>query len=165
MPKRRTFFSFHYELDAWRAAQVRNMGLVEGNAPVSDNDWESVTRGGEGAIKRWIARQMRGRSCTIVLVGAKTANRKWINYEIKKSWNDGKGLVGIYVHGLKNQDGRIARKGRNPFGDIHVGSLKLSSIVKCYNPQALNSTDCYAWIERYLDSIVEEAITIRSKYL
>ncbi len=37
MPKRQVFFSFHYEADAWRAAQVRNMGVVEGNEPVSDN--------------------------------------------------------------------------------------------------------------------------------
>lgn len=165
MPKRRIFFSFHYALDAWRAAQVRNMGLVEGNAPVSDNDWERVTRGGEEAIKRWIAEQMHGRTCTIVLVGAETANRKWINYEICKSWNDGKGLVGIYVHGLKNQDGRITRQGRNPFEHIHVGSDQLSSMVKCYNPQGLNSKDRYAWIERNLESIVEEAIEIRSNYL
>ena len=114
MPKRRIFFSFHYALDAWRAAQVRNMGLVEGNAPVSDNDWERVTRGGEEAIERWIAEQMHGRTCTIVLVGAKTADRPWINYEICKSWNDGKGLVGIYVHGLKNQEGRNTRQGTQP---------------------------------------------------
>lgn len=165
MPKRRIFFSFHYELDAWRASQVRNMGLVEGNAPVSDNDWERVTRGGEEAIKRWIASQMHGRTCTIVLVGAKTADRPWINYEICKSWNDGKGLVGIYVHGLKNRDGRIARQGRNPFDDIHVGSDQLSSIVKCYSPQGTNSKDRYAWIKRYLDPIVEQAIKIRSRNL
>ena len=164
MPKRRIFFSFHYELDAWCAAQVRSMGLVEGNAPVSDNDWESVTRGGEGAIKRWIARQMRGRSCTIVLVGAETANRKWINYEICESWNDGKGLVGIYIHGLKDQFGHTTNCGDNPFDYISFGSDQLSSIVKCYNPPGLNSKDRYAWIEQNLDSIVEEAITIRSSY-
>ena len=40
MGKRGTFFSFHYKPDNWRAAQVRNMGVVEGNSPVSDNDWE-----------------------------------------------------------------------------------------------------------------------------
>ena len=165
MPKRRIFFSFHYKLDAWRASEVRKMGLVEGNPLVSDNDWERVTRGGEGAIKRWIAEQMDGRSCTIVLVGAKTANRKWINYEIKKSWNDGKGLVGIYVHGLKNRDGRIARQGRNPFDHIHIDSLQLSSIVKCHNARGLKSKERYAWIEQYLDLIVEEAIEIRSRYL
>ena len=58
MAKRRTFFSFHYKPDNWRAAKVRNMGVVEGNSPVSDNDWETVTGGGETAIKRWIDDQM-----------------------------------------------------------------------------------------------------------
>ena len=33
---RRTFFSFHYKPDNAGAAQVRNMGVVEGNKPVSD---------------------------------------------------------------------------------------------------------------------------------
>ena len=97
MAKRRTFFSFHYKPDNWRAAQVRSMGVVEGNEPVSDNDWEEVTGGGDDAIKEWIDDQMKGRSCVIVLVGNKTAGRKWIKYEIEKAWNDGKGLLGIYT--------------------------------------------------------------------
>ena len=74
--KRRSFFSFHYKPDAWRAAQVRNMGMVDGNNPVSDNDWETITQGGDAKIKKWIADQLDGRSCTIVLVGSNTAGRK-----------------------------------------------------------------------------------------
>ena len=35
---RRSFFSFHYKPDNWRAGQVRNMGMVDGNKPVTDND-------------------------------------------------------------------------------------------------------------------------------
>ena len=42
---RRAFFSFHYKPDASRAGQVRNMGMVEGNTPVSDNDWENRHEG------------------------------------------------------------------------------------------------------------------------
>ncbi len=72
---RRVFYSFHYELDVWRAAKVRKMGVVEGNEPAMDNDWEVVKRGGDAAIRRWIAGQMERRTCTIVLVGAKTAGR------------------------------------------------------------------------------------------
>jgi hypothetical protein len=49
---RKVFYRFHYVPDNWRAAQVRNAGVVEGNVPVSDNDWEKITRGGEDAIKR-----------------------------------------------------------------------------------------------------------------
>ena len=110
---------------------------------MSDNDWEKVTKKGEAAIKKWIADQMHGRSCTVVLVGTNTANRKWINHEIVKSWNDAKGVVGIYIHGLKNLDGKIATKGDNPFDYIDYGNngKKLSSIVKCYNPTGSNSKD------------------------
>jgi hypothetical protein len=36
------FFSFHYQPDNWRAPQVRNIGVVEGNQPVRDNDWETI---------------------------------------------------------------------------------------------------------------------------
>jgi len=44
---RRVFFSFHYKPDNWRASQVRKMGDIEGDAPVSDNDWETITKGGD----------------------------------------------------------------------------------------------------------------------
>lgn len=52
--KRPAFFSFHYENDASRASLVRNIGVVDGNEPVSDNDWETVKSGGARAIRRWI---------------------------------------------------------------------------------------------------------------
>lgn len=161
---RRSFFSFHYEPDNSRAAQVRNMGVVDGNKPVSDNDWETVTKGGAAAIKKWIADQMKGRSCTVVLAGSNTAKRKWIDYEILESWNDGMGVVGIYIHGLKNLDGKVATKGSNPFAHIGYGKSgkKLSSIVKCYDPSGSNSKERYAWIKKHLSDAAEESIRIRN---
>ncbi|WP_428278138.1 TIR domain-containing protein [Candidatus Palauibacter sp.] len=163
---RRCFFSFHYKPDNSRAAQVRNMGMVDGNFPVSDNDWESITQGGDGAIRKWIQDQLYRRSCTIVLVGTNTAGRKWIDHEIIESWNRGMGVVGIHIHGLKNLDRRISGKGPNPFAHIGYGNsgTKLSSIVKCYNPQGTNSKDRYAWIKKYLEDAVEEAIKIRNNH-
>lgn len=79
---RQVFYSFHYKPDVMRVSQVRNIGSIEANRPAADNDWETVKSGKDVAIKRWISNQMKGRSCTVVLVGANTANRKWINYEI-----------------------------------------------------------------------------------
>lgn len=160
---RKCFYSFHYQPDNSRAAQVRNIGFVEGNSVASDNDWETVTRGGEAAIKRWIDGQLEGRSCTIVLIGSNTADRKWITYEIIKSWNQGKGVVGINIHGLKNLDGATSKIGANPFDFIRHGNTgqNLSSIVKRYNPDGLSSKDRYAWISKYLSAAVEEAIKIR----
>jgi hypothetical protein len=52
-------YSFHFKPDSWRAAQVRNAGVTEGNQPVSDNDWEAIKKGGDAAIKAWIDAQPR----------------------------------------------------------------------------------------------------------
>ena len=76
MEKTRHFIVSITRHDNSRAAQVRNMGMVDGNTPVSDNDWETVTKGGVAAIKKWITDQMQGRSCTVVLVGSRTARPK-----------------------------------------------------------------------------------------
>ena len=162
---RRCFFSFHYKPDSQRASLVRQMGSIEGNRPATDNDWEAITRGGDDAIKKWIAGQISGKSCTVVLVGSNTANRKWINHEIIKSWDDGMGVVGIYIHGLKNLDGNTSTKGENPFDYITHGTTKkkLSSIVKCYNPAGSDSKERYAWISEHIANAVEEAIKIRGE--
>jgi hypothetical protein len=163
---RRCFYSFHYAPDNWRASQVRQIGAIEGNQPASDNDWEAIASGPnhEERIKRWIAEQMKGRSCAIVLVGAATARRKWINYEIIKAWQDGIGVVGIRIHGLKNRLGETASFGENPFDHITHGPTQkpLSSIVKCYNPGGNTSQEKYAWISQHLSNAVEEAIKIRN---
>ena len=159
----KVFYSFHYKPDNWRAAIVCNIGAIEGNKPAPDNDWETIKKGGDAAIKKWITSQMKGRSCTVVLVGSNTAGRKWINHEIIKSWNNGMCVVGIHIHGLENSDGKVSTKGRNPFTLIGYGNTnkKLSSIVKCYDPVGLNSQERYAWIKKYLANAVAEAILIR----
>jgi hypothetical protein len=104
------------------------------------------------------------RSCTVVLVGKETANRKWINHEIVRSWNEKMGVVGIYIHGLKNHDGYITTQGSNPFDHISYGDSgkKLSSLVKCYNPAGASSKEKYDWIARNLSAMVEQAIRIRN---
>ena len=159
---RKVFFSFHYKPDNWRAAQVRNAGAIEGNHPVSDNDWETITRGGDRAIQMWIDSQLRGKSCAVVLIGRNTAGRKWIEYEIRKAWRDNKGLVGIHVHNLKDKDGRQSLKGRNPFG-LTVDGRHLSSIVKTYDPPYKTSTYVYSHIKSNIEKWVEEAILIRHR--
>ena len=165
MTKRQVFYSFHYNPDSWRASQVRNIGTIDGNKPAPDNDWEKIVGAGDEEIKKWIKEQMKYRSCTIVLVGNKTANRKWINYEIVQSWDAEMGVVGICIHGLKDNEGDISEKGENPFDYITHGKTgkKLSTLVKCYNPAGSDSKERYGWISKYLSDAVEEAINIRNQ--
>ena len=161
---RKAFYSFHYVPDNWRVAQVRQIGAIDGSGVVSDNEWETVKQGGDQAIRHWIAGQMSGRSCTIVLVGESTAGRKWINYEIEQSWEAKMGIVGICIHNLKNSLGQSSSKGRNPFDTLTLGSSKLSSIVKLYDPPYSGSTYVYDHIKENIAEWVEEALTIRNRY-
>jgi len=161
---RRVFYSFHYLPDAWRTSQIRNIGKIEGSKTASDNDWETVKKGGDEAIKKWINDQLEGRSCTIVLIGAETAGRKWIKYEIKKSWDDSKGILGIYIHNLKDASGKQATKGKNPFADFNIAGTPLDSIVKTYDPPFSDSKDVYSYISDNIEKWIEDAINIRAKY-
>lgn len=161
---RQVFYSFHYDNDNWRASQVRNIGVVEGNRPAPDNDWETIKRGGDAAIKRWIDDQMYYRSCTVVLVGSATAGRKWINYEIEKSWQKGMGIVGVSVHGLKDQHGRQSIPGHSPFGGICVGGIWISGAAKLYTPPYYDSKDVYKYISDNISRWADEAVAIRQRY-
>lgn len=161
---RQVFYSFHYDNDNWRASQIRNIGIIEGNRPAPDNDWETIKRGGDLAIKRWIDDQMRYRSCTVVLVGAGTAGRKWINYEIEQTWSNKMGIVGISIHRLRDRLGNQSNQGNNPFSNFSVKGTNMSQIVKLYNPPYLDSKEVYNYIAANISSWINEAITIRNKY-
>ena len=163
MAKRQIFYSFHFKNDVMRVQLVRHIGVFEGNEPVSKNNWEELKRKGKRAIKEWIDNNMKNRSCVVVLIGSETANREWVDYEIEKAWNDGKGLVGIYIHNLKCPNTGKDKKGNNPFENFTLdnGKKKLSTVVKTYNPSFLNA---YNDIEKNIDNLIEEAIEIRKNY-
>ena len=160
MDKRQVFFSFEYKKDNWRAGQVRNMGKVSDSSTFSDNDWEEVREKNDDDIEEWIDDQMAMRSCIVVLVGETTSTRKWVKYEIKKAYELNKGIVGIYVHNLKDSDGNQANKGDNPFDKIYTNDGDpLSYYVTCYNPPYSSSTNVYSDIEEHIEDLIEDAIS------
>lgn len=161
---RKAFYSFHYNPDNWRASKVRNMGIIEKNPLASSNKWEEIKQEGDDAIRRWINANQKGRSIVIVLIGAKTAGRKWVKYEIEKGWKDGKALLGIHIHNLEDRLGNQSSKGSNPFKAFSVNGRNLSSIVKAYDPPRSTSSGAYNYISANLADWIEEAIEIRKLY-
>jgi hypothetical protein len=157
--KRQIFYSFHYDNDVFRVQQIRNMGALEENKPVSPNEWETVKKGGDTAIEKWIDNTMKIRSCVVVLIGEETHNRKWVKHEIKKAWADDKGLLGIYIHNLKDPKTGKCSKGTNPFEQFTFkDGTKLSSKVSTYNP---DTADAYNDIKNNIEKWVEKAIKDR----
>jgi hypothetical protein len=115
---RRVFFSFHYERDVWRAGQVRNSWVTKDREDAGFWDsasWEEVKKKGNDAIEKWIDDQLKGTSVTVVLIGAETSKREYVGYEITQSHKKGNGMLGIYVHNMKDSDKKTDTKGANPF--------------------------------------------------
>lgn len=160
---RKCFFSFHYLPDNWRVGTIRGIGAIEGNQPALDNAWEKVTKGGDSEIQKWIDSQMKGRTCAIVLIGENTAKRKWIDYEIKKAWDDGMGVLGIHIHGIKDKNGFTSNKGHNPFLHLSLGKNSSSLGPQVYDPNGIDSKAKYNNIAENIDSWIEKAIEIRNK--
>lgn len=162
---RQVFFSFEYDKDNWRAAQVRTMGKVSGDSTFSDNDWEEVNSQSEAAIRRWIDAQMAMRSCIVVLIGATTSTRKWVRYEIERAYQLRKGIVGIYVHGLKDRNQQQTTKGANPFFSIYTkDGHRLSNYVTAYDPGYVTSTYVYNDIHDNISRLIEDAIAKAGTY-
>jgi hypothetical protein len=115
---RHTFFSFHYERDVWRAGQVRNSWVTQDRTASGFFDkaqWEEAQRKGKAAVEAWIDNQLKGTSVTVVLIGAETSTRDYVIYEITQSWAKENGLLGVYIHNLKNTAQQTDVKGANPF--------------------------------------------------
>jgi hypothetical protein len=159
---RRVFYSFDYERDSWRASMVRNIGAIKGKPLAWDNTWEAVKRKGDAAIRKWIDAQLNGRSCTIVLIGAETATRHWVNYEIEQSWQSGKGLLGIRIHRLLDQHQQTSDAGPDPFTSLILPNGKpFSSVIKTYEPSGSTSKQVYNHISQHLAGWIETAIAAR----
>jgi hypothetical protein len=158
---RKVFFSFHFKRDAWRAAQVRNADLLS-NADeygvIDSVEWEKIEREGDEAVKRWINSQLKHTSVTVVLIGAETAERDWIDYEIRQSWDRGNAILGLRIHKVKHHNGETDVQGHNPLDEVHlVNGNALSSICKTYD-----------WVSddgrSNLGTWVEEAFQARAAY-
>jgi hypothetical protein len=159
---RKVFYSFDYERDSWRASMVRNIGVVIGSQAAIDNAWESVLKTEDAAIRRWINEQLNGRSCTVVLIGAETANSKWVQYEIEQSLATGKGLLGIRIHKLLDQNQQKSIAGPNPFEGLSMPDGRPAvEIIHTYDPPDETSKEVYAHISENLENWIETAIAQR----
>ncbi|RYF52044.1 MAG: TIR-like domain-containing protein [Cytophagaceae bacterium] len=152
---RYTFFSFHHKKDNWRAGQVRNSWVTQERIDAGFWDaaeWEAVKKKDKATIQKWIDEQMKGTSVTVVLIGSETSTREHVGYEISQSHVLKKGMLGIYIHNLKNKEGLTDTKGANPFNNFSVTQngvkVSLATLYPTYDWVSDNGrANIGAWIE------------------
>jgi hypothetical protein len=155
---RHVLYSLHYDADRARVGSILASSALIANTEAKPDEWAKLTRSGAFAVKRWIDNQLRGRSCTVVLIGAQTATRPWVHHEIKRSHELGLGLLGIYVHHLKDAQGRQSAKGANPFEHPASGLGELSSLVLTFDPPETDSKLAYRHIADNMARWAEQAV-------
>jgi hypothetical protein len=149
---RKVFFSFHFQRDSRRVAQIRNSSII-GNydkPPFLDHtEWEKIEKQGDNAIKKWIDDNMFNTSVTIVLIGFQTHERKWVKYEIGQSIFRNNGLLGITLHRINDPLTGQDIQGQSPFLGLNDKNGKpLISTVPIYDWVNNNGRDNLAkWIE------------------
>jgi hypothetical protein len=158
MARTSVFYSFHFDNDVFRVQQIRNMGIVDGDTPVSANDWETIKRRGDAAVESWIDENMKWRRCVVVLIGEETASRRWVRYEIGKAWDEGRGLVGVRIHNLKDPRYGTSGAGPNPFEKIKLKSGNtVANYVTVHDPWYDAYSEIKSNLADWVDAAVEEA--------
>lgn len=162
---RRVFFSFHYDRDIWRANVVRNHWVTRGYGETGVIDaslWEEAKKKGDIAIKRMINEGLANTTATVVLVGSETSERRWIKYEILRSLRRNNAIIAVRIDQIKDQDGHVCERGRNPLSDIwveHDGrQARLSDLCSVYDWVA---DDGFNNLGRWVEKGIVEAKEIR----
>jgi hypothetical protein len=91
---RRTFFSFHYTPDVWRAWNVRNSWVVKSEDQADSgffdgSVFEASKKEGDDALKTFLRHGLNNTSVTCVLAGTDTWSRRW--RQIRDRPQSGKG--------------------------------------------------------------------------
>lgn len=122
---KRVFFSFHYQdVIDFRANVVRQHWLTKPNREAAGffdtSIWGNAKLEGNVSVKRVINAGLNGTSVTCVLIGSGTYNRKWVRYEIMKSFRKGNSLFAVHINSIRGRDQRTKPRGINPLAQLGV---------------------------------------------
>lgn len=116
---RKTFFSFHYKPDVSRAYVVRNSWVSkpdrESSGFFDSSVFESKKRTGDDTLKAFLTSALKGAGVTCVLIGTETYSRPWVRYELVRSFQQGKGLLGVRINAIKDLNKNTSTAGPDPF--------------------------------------------------
>lgn len=146
--KRKIFVSYHHGGDQWYYNQFSTLFHDQYEA-VFDNSIERMIDSDnvDYVMQRIRDKHISGTSCTVLLIGEQTHERKYIDWEIKATLEKQHGLVGIVLPShQKTFDGKIIVPDRfydnftSGFASWEYwGNLTLQRLVALVNAAALRS--------------------------
>jgi hypothetical protein len=121
---KRVYFAFHYQdVVDFRANVVRNHWVTKEHRRAAGffdaSLWEEARKKGPVALKRLINSGLEGTSTTCILIGSQTYQRRWVRYEILKSFKRGNAILAVHINSITGKNGLTKRLGSNPL--LYVG--------------------------------------------
>lgn len=98
---RRVYFAFDYR-DVFTVNQIRRAGQFVDHAVAGFSDasqWEKLRQRDDAVIRKAIDDALVGTTVSVACVGERTADRRWVKYELNASRKRGNGLLGVYLPG------------------------------------------------------------------
>lgn len=150
------FFCYDRLLDIQRAKRVRHRYEMKGGKVMGfpkPDQWKKILARGNEAIRYWVEDQINFSDVTVVLIGANTHKDPVVRQAVTTCHQLEKGMLGIYIHGIRTDNGRTSPKGVNPFDCFCVvkGDQKtaLSQIYHSYDwIQDAGQFNLNQWIQK-----------------
>jgi hypothetical protein len=122
---KRVFFSFHWaDVIDFRANVVRQHWVAKLNRDEAGffdaSLWETAKKTSPTAVKRIINSGLDGTSVTCALIGSYTYARRWVRYELMKSFRKGNAMLGVHINCIAGRDQQTKPAGPNPFEYLGV---------------------------------------------
>ena len=134
------YFCYDRLLDIQRAKRIRHRFEMKGGRAVGfpkPNEWKRLLSQGDQAIRYWVEDQVHFSDVTAVLIGTNTSKDPIVRRAIVACHQLEKGMLGIYIHNVRVDNGRPSKKGTNPFDCFCMvkGDQKtsLSELYKTYD--------------------------------
>lgn len=133
---RNVYFSFSYQdVIDFRANVVRNSGKFrqKGELFRDSSIWEEAEEKKVTKLKTLIESELKGSSVNCVLIGSDTYTRRFVRYEIMKSFEAKKGQLGIGINWIKDKYGNTKLwAGENPFNYLGVKISKDGRAIELF---------------------------------
>ncbi|MEN5059041.1 TIR domain-containing protein [Sphingobacterium kitahiroshimense] len=109
--KKNIFISHHHKddqsvTDFTRLLAGKDYGIRNSSIRVNQKNQERLEKKQipRKTLERLLTMKMRWASTVIVLIGAKTHSREWVNWEIEQAAKLGKRIIGVFMKGGKDAD-------------------------------------------------------------